>query len=427
MANVTVTGTLSPDVTGSYTQIADYNGYPAWKHESLNWWIYRYSDAGGGWWCISSFDPPSPSPNRWRRNDASAYGDYLPLASVTGTATVTLDGISEGTKTVQGAGATTLVGEVFTSGGVAYSEGVQTVTAVSATSLATETFTGHDVFDEGTFTASALAAVTLSYEALTIYDPISDLFIYRSYWGPDGRKIQSAWAKWGFDVADRIVDIGVIEIDCWCLVERSGSFAFFRLPMLSESPDDGMEYMPHLDARQLVQGTDAGGGYTQFDYGFVDTTIDTVVIGAGYSDTGEYFTDADVVRVDSQTVKILGDYTNGPCYVGRSFTMNLKFSRPFIHTDDGSAVLDGSIKLHKIRFNHHNTGQYSLVRENPGRADRITQWTPLDGSLIEAEGDSQFFIQGNSRDTTLTLTDTSPLPVNIPMAEYIVTFNPRSQ
>ena len=254
------------------------------------------------------------------------------------------------------------------------------------------------------------------------------IYVYRLHWsGQD--KVQSAWAKYEFHSDDRIADIAVIDDYCYLLVEgENAGYIVTKMSIPQILADTGMPCSVHMDTQISVTGTNAAG-FTTWDYTLTDDTLDTVVLGANFVATaGTVLTG--LTAVNNHAVKIAdatGAYAGQAAYVGRSFDMELELSRPYVRSSDESTVLDGTIKLHKLRVNHIGTGQYSLVISQPGRADRTTQWTPRDGSLIETEGEAQFVIMGNARDTTLTITDSSPLPVHIPMMEYLVTFNPRSQ
>ena len=80
LTNLTVTGTLNPDVTGTnYTQTADVYGNPAWANSTIGASVHTDSEGvsygllfGDAVWSILG----------------GPVGDYLPALSSTGTATV---------------------------------------------------------------------------------------------------------------------------------------------------------------------------------------------------------------------------------------------------------------------------------------------------------------------------------------------------
>ena len=74
-----------------------------------------------------------------------------------------------------------------------------------------------------------------------------------------------------------------------------------------------------------------------------------------------------------------------------------------------------------------DTGQYTIRVAQSGRANRDYEFTPRDGSLLDAEGNSQAFLMGRADDTTVSIRDESAFPVTISSAEYAATFVRRSR
>ena len=89
-ATLTVTGTLDPDVTGEYTRIADVNGHYAWKHPSLDWFLW-YSNNSNTYSItpIAGTFPNSPDP-WWANTEVSETpeGLYEAVFDASGYATV---------------------------------------------------------------------------------------------------------------------------------------------------------------------------------------------------------------------------------------------------------------------------------------------------------------------------------------------------
>jgi len=84
--NLVVTGTLTPDVTGSnYVHTADRFGHEAWYNSDVGHYIYK----PGVVYRISptAVSTEDPTPDLWYREDGSLIGEYLP-AGTEGTATV---------------------------------------------------------------------------------------------------------------------------------------------------------------------------------------------------------------------------------------------------------------------------------------------------------------------------------------------------
>jgi hypothetical protein len=79
-----VTGTLSPDATGVYTENGTYNGEPAYERADGSYWIWLYT--GGESWMLT--DSLGIESSIWNKPGGSTpVGDYTPYGT-TGTATV---------------------------------------------------------------------------------------------------------------------------------------------------------------------------------------------------------------------------------------------------------------------------------------------------------------------------------------------------
>lgn len=89
---MTVSGTLDPDAADDYLPVGSYNGQPAWKAATKNWWVWYVPDyttyvlttvlAGG----LEASDP------FWfcQNTETAPIGTYIPNSPATGTATTAL-------------------------------------------------------------------------------------------------------------------------------------------------------------------------------------------------------------------------------------------------------------------------------------------------------------------------------------------------
>jgi hypothetical protein len=97
-SSVQVTGTISPDATGSYNQNGTYNGSPAFERVGGGWWFrYDYGVAGTYYWRLCQGISAMTATARWSSLVSTTYpavvpdqGSYTPMSGATGTATVTL-------------------------------------------------------------------------------------------------------------------------------------------------------------------------------------------------------------------------------------------------------------------------------------------------------------------------------------------------
>ena len=86
---LTVTGTLDPDITGSYTVGGTYNGKHYYQNADASRFIWGVFVGEVGYWRISSILGLFDSAD-WSRTDASVVGEFSPAGTATGIATVAL-------------------------------------------------------------------------------------------------------------------------------------------------------------------------------------------------------------------------------------------------------------------------------------------------------------------------------------------------
>jgi hypothetical protein len=97
IAGAQVSGMLSPDATGSYSQNGTYNGSPAFERVGGGWWLrYDMAMAGSYYWRICQGTSVTTATPRWNGPTVTTYpgvrpdpGSYTPVSGATGIATVT--------------------------------------------------------------------------------------------------------------------------------------------------------------------------------------------------------------------------------------------------------------------------------------------------------------------------------------------------
>ena len=96
LTNLTITGTLIPDITGTnYLQIENIDGYPAWSCTNIPEWtaatthsnVYVHFDTDTSHYWINGFLNDAYG-ERWSNASSTVIGTYQPFYGVTGTATV---------------------------------------------------------------------------------------------------------------------------------------------------------------------------------------------------------------------------------------------------------------------------------------------------------------------------------------------------
>ena len=81
---------LDPDCSGVYKPIDDYDGFPAWKHATKNWWVFI--DAYGEYYVITpELGRDFIAEDSWHSfTIETPYGTYISWCNILGTAVGTL-------------------------------------------------------------------------------------------------------------------------------------------------------------------------------------------------------------------------------------------------------------------------------------------------------------------------------------------------
>ena len=82
---IEISGTLSPDVTGTYVLDAPYGGKPTWKHQTLDYWLWAFPSPVV--WLLT--DQPGTSTGAYWFRGVTRPGVYFPAGTATGNATAT--------------------------------------------------------------------------------------------------------------------------------------------------------------------------------------------------------------------------------------------------------------------------------------------------------------------------------------------------
>lgn len=83
-----VSGILNPVAAGNYFEAEQWEGFPTYKHETLNFWLWMLD--GADW--ILSDNVGELTGGYWNKTNTDIDGDYAATAPNTGTATVTAYG-----------------------------------------------------------------------------------------------------------------------------------------------------------------------------------------------------------------------------------------------------------------------------------------------------------------------------------------------
>lgn len=250
-------------------------------------------------------------------------------------------------------------------------------------------------------------------------DVARSMYVWRTYFGADNRREQSAWTEYTIEDGDRIVDIALMPNGLYLLVESGGQYWWERMifdmdftaSFLSTAAD--YPYALRMDRIHLFAAAagvyDAGNNWTTWTLPYADSTIDTVVL-----DTGVQYTPT---RPTTSTVRVAGgDYTTGiKAAIGRSFTMVATFSRQFIRTQGGGAMARDKLLLNRMTVHYRRVGDFYVRQQREFGGDINHTVT---NTTVSGQGEKQVFALGWADKLGLEIRSTDAKPCVIPQVEF---------
>lgn len=240
------------------------------------------------------------------------------------------------------------------------------------------------------------------------------VYPYTTYW-EGNKKIQSAWAKWTFQTDLQLEDIAVLGDELWTLQKLGSVWTLERMGCGEESTRNGLAESTHLDRQYVATGT-YGGANTTWTFPVSDTTINRAVLLAGAGTVGTQVT----VTSSGTTVTAAGaDYSGGTVILGRAFTQEVELSEPFFKDPTGAASLNERKSYREVIVEHTDTGGYALVASTAGCTDRTETFAATVNSP-QAVGELRAFPGGSTRDTTLTIRNTTARRFTVSAVETVL-------
>lgn len=255
-----------------------------------------------------------------------------------------------------------------------------------------------------------------SRKVIVVPEDGSGLYVYQPHFDAARRKVQSAWTAYAFDDGYRVSDGCIIGDDLWMLVEHKGQYALETLPLAREAPPAGWPFVVHLDRRIALTGVHAAGTTTwTLPGGLDDETLDTIVRGPDFGVvTG---VPVPTITNNGTTITATGNYSAGPCIVGRSFGMSATLTRPFERDERGNPELARGLLSHRLAVAYRGSGTFSVVADYTGGAASVeTERSVTLGTL--ASGILDAMVRGDVEDMTVTIESDDPRPVRIGGMQY---------
>lgn len=140
----------------------------------------------------------------------------------------------------------------------------------------------------------------------------------------------------------------------------------------------------------------------------------------------------------TSTISLYGDYTGKVLIIGRTFEFKYQFSKLLLKqtADDGSTstITNGRFQLKKVSLSYKYTGAYN-INVSTGTRDSNYTFSAIRGSQadigsvnnIVQDGQYRFSVNGNAKDTNITITSSYPTPVSIVSCYFEGNYQTRTQ
>lgn len=252
------------------------------------------------------------------------------------------------------------------------------------------------------------------------------LGVYKYYWG-ENKKVQSAWQRFAFDERDTILDASFIGSVLHLVVQCADGLHLETIDMMANVVDADLGFNCLLDRRATLTGFyDPGTDTTFFNLpyhvgssalsdfrvclgGSFGASAGNVIIPTAFEDLG------DPVTGNTKLI-VSGDYSAGPCYIGRVYEARWRLSQQFYRDADKAAILDGTLKLKKLTVSFKDTGQFRAEVTPKGREMYTYPYTgrnlgvSLVGARLLSTGSYTFTVGTDAKDVVIELVNDSHLP-----------------
>jgi len=278
------------------------------------------------------------------------------------------------------------------------------------------------------------------------------IYVYKVFWSGD-EKLQSAWSYWEIGTDDVLLSIDVIEDEVFALIKRSDATYLEKADLDVNAVTLSLSFDILLDRRYDVQPGDMS-----YSSGLDETTITLpyditeeddmkVILTAGSGNVGRLVdpTTYVVPGAPPEDIIVDGDLTGTAPVVGVNYNASQQLSEQFVYNRNREADTTGRLNLRTLTVNFKNAGYFEVevypygtdfaadVEEViPAALDAFTGRTLGEASLITGEaafstGVYQTYIDANSRDVVITISNPSHLQAKFTSAEWEGKFTKRTR
>ena len=264
-------------------------------------------------------------------------------------------------------------------------------------------------------------------------DDQNALYVYQYFIG-EGKRLQSAWHKWNFGLAntDKILNIDFIENTLYIVNERSDGVYLESLDISPAVVDASANYLTYLDRKFQDDTTGASSSYnagtniTTFTIPYTKTNTMKCVGRVGGSNTaGQALT---IASQSGTSITIAGDQTSKNLWFGEQYEFSFVFSQQFMQIADSAgsriSVKEGRLQIRNWNVSYNDTGYFTTEVIPVGRDTSTSSFTGTTtgsgalGTVSLDDGDFTFAVQSENDKLTVSLKNDSHLPSNFINASW---------
>lgn len=270
----------------------------------------------------------------------------------------------------------------------------------------------------------------------------SRVYAYKFYWANENEKAQSAWGYWQFASDVSVLAIDVLDNYVYLVVQRADGAYLERAAMESGAEAPGLDFQVFLDRRASVTGVWlAGEGKTEFTlpYPVAEAVRPQfrIVRGAAFSTaTGAVLSvdPSDYEWTSATTVKVAGNFSAGPSFVGLVFESRYTFSPQFMKNTQDVPIVTGRLTLSGYTVYFTGTAYFATEVAPYGVAPDVEEVIPsrlsefdgktlgkadlVLGSPVFTEGSYTAQVYGDARVARVSLVNDSPYGSTFTQAEW---------
>jgi hypothetical protein len=260
-------------------------------------------------------------------------------------------------------------------------------------------------------------------------DLSNSIYCLFSYWNV-GQKVQNAWCRWVFDPAFDILSYDIFDNTLYVVFTDGTRVWFESMPVATpnnESDSEGsLDFRLHMDRKLSLSGVYSGSTQsTTFTLPFLDAGMDTVVLGAGYTNKKGIKVQAVNDSSGSATaLTIGGNYSASPCFVGKSYDMDVTLSKVYPKDSNGQVIF-GAFQVLFLDIYMRNTTTADVLVTPPGRSTRTLRFVAnrigsaiLGRTGLAESARKRVRVRGRGSDTEIRLFNDSPFQSEITHLEF---------